>query len=407
MKLSIKCIASVIFLFSKCALLAQSTSVLDSLLLTNKYEIGFSEQGFSGEGIAYIIKNAQNTQFVGIAENHNVKQVPVFTSFLFDALKENYGFNYLVLEQDPVMMKLLSEKKYDVIEMAKTYKSGFTFISDQELKLIDHVVNISKASNNSVWGCDQSFGASHALQEIINNLKIKDKATKTLKSLNNEIYSKEKDRDLELYHYMSELNKTKDLIPFKEAVTNHGEVSSEFYINSLIISDSIYNLIVKKSFYQSRSMRENYMKSRFVEEYKQALKTDTLPKALLKFGHFHLMDGFNTGSLTTNIGGIVRNIAQYNNKEALIINTQVYRDDNSDWDYLEGAYPQFTKHSSVDSWTLFDLRPLRIYDYNGWLSGAIKDENLRNWRSLIYRFDMLLIIGNGTDATWKITKVDY
>jgi len=387
-------------------LCAQNISLLDSIILANKYEINQKDNQFSGSGMDYILDNCKNAQFVGIAENHNTKEIPIFTSYLFKQLHEYYLFNYMALEQDAVMMKLLSSKKNDVVEMAKKYPNGYTFISDQELDLIKDAINISN-KKNAIWGCDQSFGASHSIAHILISLKDKSKSYDKIEQIYNQIFEKEKVRNLEVYRYMTDTLKKSDLLSIKKELVKSNIDSLNFYINSLIISDSIYSQIIKKKYFQSRSMRESYMRKRFISEYKNSLTMDSLPKVLLKFGHYHLMDGFNTGSHSTNIGDLVRNIAQYNNQQSLIINTQIFRIDNSDWDYLEESYPMFTKHSDVNSWTLFDLRPLQKYQANGLLKGQIKKDLINSWENLIYKFDMLLIIGNGGDGTWNTTGVKY
>ncbi len=386
---------------------AQEMTLLDSLIKTNKYDFTFNGNQFKGDGMDYILSQSENAQFVGIAENHNVKEIPLFTSFLFDQLAENYQFNYLALEQDPVMMQLLSQRKYEAVEIAKKYPHGFTFISDQELGLIAHVITRSDKINSG-WGCDQSFGASHALNEIVLGLRKQKMNTEGLDQLLKSVYEKELKRDLgKGIHYLSEIDEPKEFLSVKEIIDQKHSEDLSFYIESLIKSDSIYSHIVNEEFFEGRSMRENYMKSRFIEEYKKALTNDPLPKVLLKFGHFHLMDGFNRGTLVTNVGNLTKHIAQYNGKESLLINTQVYRNDQSEWDYFEDSYPNFAKHAEVNSYTLFDLRPLRASFYNGLLQDLVADKARRSFTQLIFSFDLLIAVGNGGDATWEVTGVDY
>ncbi len=395
-----------LLVFNSLVLDAQNTALLDSIILQNKYIILRQEGKFSGEGMDYILENCVDAQFVGLAENHNTKEIPIFTTFLFEQLHLNDHFNYLALEQDAVMMNLISKKQVDVYTMATKYHNGFTFISDQELELIAQAKKISK-TKNSIWGCDQSFGASHAVAYISEALKNKGKANAKIDSIRNKIEKLEKTRDLEEYHYMADTLKRKDLTTIQEELLKTTGDSLQFYIHSLLISDSIYSQIMRRKYYQSRSMRENYIRTRFLEEYNKALKVDSVPKVLLKFGHYHLMDGLNSGSYSTNIGDLVRNLAQFNNKKALIINTQIYRNDHSDWDYLEDSYPMFTKYADINSWTLFDLRPLRSYQANGLLDGQIDAKFIQNWEDLIFKFDMILIVGNGGDGTWNKTGVKY
>ncbi len=386
----------------------QSFSILDSVILANKHVIKVDQENdhFSGEGFDYLQENCDNVQFIGIAENHNTREIPKFTFSLFEKLHEQYSFNYLALEQDPVMMSLLSTREYETLEMAKKHPHGFTFISDQELEMIESTLNLAN-SKNSVWGCDQSFGASHSIAHILRSFENESDNLKMLESIYHRIYEKEENRNLIEYHYMADTTKRIDFLKIHELIINSGKEELDFYITSLLISDSIFSEFLNKRYYQSRSMRESYMRQRFIAEYKKAMNADPFPKVLLKFGHYHLMDGFNTGSNTLNVGNLIRNLATYNGMESLIISTQIFRDDGSDWDYLDESYPMFTKHASISNWTLFDLRPLRPFDSNGLLKGAVKDEQRVLWEDLLYNYDMILVIGNGGDATWLETGVEY
>ncbi len=304
------------------------------------------------------------------------------------------------------MMKLLSTRQYNTQVMAVKYSHGFTFIADQELDMIEDVINLSNKAT-AVWGCDQSFGASHAIAYMLQSIPETSDSYKNILPIFNKISNKEKTRDLSSYHYMSMERKREDLLEIQKQLKSLDRGDLMFYINALIVSDSIFSQIIKGKYYQSRSMREGYMRDRFVSEYKDALKTDTLPKVVLKFGHYHLMDGFNSGSNTLNVGNLTKNMATYNNTESLIINTQIYRDDNSDWAYLEEACPMFTKHAATANWTLFDLRPLRPLEDNGLLKGAVDKEHYDMWKDLLFKYDLLLIIGNGGDGTWNKTGVKY
>ena len=63
-------------------------------------------------------------------------------------------------------------------------------------------------------------------------------------------------------------------------------------------------------------------------------------------------------------------------------------------------------HANINSWTLFDLRPLRAAYYNG-AHKHLSKENNKKLNNLLFSFDMLLVIGNGGDGTWKVTGAEY
>ncbi len=401
------CIISILY----CVNVVAQKNYLDSIISKHKYIITPTQNGLSGDGIHFLLNEAKDAQFVLIGENHNTKEIPEFTSLLFEQLNNLYQFEYLALEQDPAMMKIIANRTTSITDLARKYPNGFTFVTDQELAMIEKVRSISK-SKNPIWGCDQSFGASHSLDVLKSFLKSKGKQVTTIDSLCTIIYEKEKARNLESYHYMSELNKTQELQLIKDNIPFKHYNSLKFYIDELLTSDSIYKLIRNKKYFESRSLREDYMKKRFLFEYNSATTKNKIPKVVLKFGNNHLSNGYNPGSNVNSLGNFVRQLALINNKSSISINALIYRNDGSDWDYFKSEpallYLQhFADNTSATQWTLFDLRPLKAAYYNETLAPYITKEEKRNWENLIYGYDFLLLIGNGTDGDVTNTNGQY
>lgn len=382
---------------------AQQKDILDSALVANRHVFYFDGENFSGAGYEFLNQQLSETQFVLLAENHNTKEIPIFTTQLFENLHSQYGFNYLALEQDPIMMKLVSTGQYDVQKMALKYPNGFTFISDQELDMIESVIEVSKVEENAVWGLDQSFGVSHSIDFILSSFS----ASNEIKSLRDSIFSIETKRDLSKERYISNPVKKNDLLKIREAIPQDQKEDMSFYIESLLISNKIYGLYAQGKYYENGVQRESYMKRRFLEEYRKAQEQESQPKVVFKFGHYHLMNGFNTGFHGTNLGNFVREFAFMNNTSAIAINFQVYRDDGSVWDYIAGAYQIFANQAKVNEWTLFDLREIRSLNSQGKFRGFIPDEHKEEWRHILYRFDFILFMGNAGSGTWDITNVKY
>jgi hypothetical protein len=408
MKYFIRCLAYFII----CQNVHAQSDVFDSVINANKYAIIYKDHKISGTGVDFILNQTQNSQFVLIGENHNTKEIPQFTNALFNILNRTYGFQYLALEQDPVMMKILSNgSKIDVNEEAKRFPYGFTFITDQELNMIGNVIDSSKVIN-SVWGCDQSFGASQAVEVVKNYLRARKVHNKTIDSLFFKITKMESVRKVDSIDYMSGMDKTQDLITLKNNIPEEFLPQMDFYINSLILSDSMYAMNRHKKYFESNRMRENYLKNRFITEYNLAKATNPMPKVLLKFGNVHLTDGFNWITDVTSLGDFVRSLAQSNNKNTFSINALIYRTDSSDWNYFGKSpstayYKKIAADCSVNDWTLIDLRPLKAMYYDGKLKGLISKEEKQRWEELIFGYDCLLLIGNGDDGDVSNTKGEY
>ncbi len=132
----------------------------------------------------------------------------------------------------------------------------------------------------------------------------------------------------------------------------------------------------------------------------------------LKFGHGHLYDGFNPASSVGSSGAFVRQLAFMNGHTVIAINALIYRNDGPEWDYFARdpawyCLQRFADHASVEQWTLFDLRPLRRAYDEGALDTCIPAAERRNWENLVHGYDMLLLIGNGTDGKATLTSGEY
>ena len=388
------------------------TSATDSLLRANSYAILYDSTGnMSGTGVEFLLKNTADAQFVLIGENHNTKEIPQFTASLFDMLHDHYGFAHLALEQDPMMMQKVSAKPWkgnadSVFSLARRYKYGFTFIDDEELRMIA-LVSAYQAKGNSVWGCDQLFGVSQLLDKIrpgkrdveFDSLKARAKRT-------------EADRDLEKKHFVSQQITKADLKVLRKYRTGDPASDVDFGIHSLTMSDSIFTLMRTERSYDGCAAREQYMKNRFMEEYnKSKAAGEKMPKVVLKFGNSHTMDGFEPNTGTVNVGTFVRQLAIANGMTSFSMYAKIYRTDSSDWNYnnYEGkeVMNMFARNAPIDQWTLFDLRPLKAQYFNSGLKEKLSKENREFLEHVILVYDALLMIGNGNDGTFTVCKCEY
>ena len=53
-----------------------------------------------------------------------------------------------------------------IVAYARRYPHAFTFMSDQELAMIADVGRIATGRGNPLWGLDQAFGVTHALDRL-------------------------------------------------------------------------------------------------------------------------------------------------------------------------------------------------------------------------------------------------
>ena len=391
-----------------------SDSVLDSLIQIHSYELTIDNNGnLGGEGYQFIIKRTQKAQFVNLGEQHQNKEIPIIATSIFKYLNETKGFNYVALEQDPLIARLSSQAPYkgsrkEIYELAKKYLHGFTFYSDQDLNLIADVGSLSQGKGNVIWGADPTIGMSHYLDQLL-PLKPSKEAKKLLLGLKNKanLYENKRARNLETF--MSKrntdinkktLNKLKDLYRPKE------NSYSDFLINNLIVGNRVkWNYHFGNHYIHSYE-REEFMKSRFMQEYKNAYELDNkMPKVMTKFGVYHAYSGMSENNVLT-FGNFLNEFAKSNGMDSFTLAMYVNSDENG-YSRLEEWAPfmvPFITSVTTEKLIIIDVLPLREYYMKGLLSNDLKKLDLsnraiQNFKRHLFGLDAILLIGNGNIAT--------
>jgi hypothetical protein len=150
---------------------ADDQSAFETLLNTHSYSIELQDGELRGPGADLILKDASGAQFVALGEEHYNAIIPDITTALFASLHERYGYQFFMTEQDPVMMETISSSpaRGDLAKihaLAQSYPMGFTFNSDEELKMLADIGRISTTSEDPIWGCDQAAGVTHILDQL-------------------------------------------------------------------------------------------------------------------------------------------------------------------------------------------------------------------------------------------------
>lgn len=391
-----------LLLFLSTRLFAQNET-LESLFRANSYPLTVTNGKLSGSGMDFLMKASADAQFFALAEQHNAKEIPEITSMLFKSLHERHGFNYLALEQDPVMSQMVSSKsvigKRDyVISLANQYPNAFTFITDQELEMIAQTGSISNGKGNRIWGLDQAFGALHILNRL-RELTLDKEVISRLSGLIKIVQEYETKRYVNGRRFMSkDVPKPEDLKNLLQLYQPKKGSEAEFLIKQLLISIRIYDSR-QLSGYESSYVREENMKELFMREYRKAQAAgEQMPKVLLKFGHYHIIRGLNWTDVFT-LGNFVSEFSKSNNQKSFqmtmwLNNASGY----SDWMQKDENYKAMAKVAPADKWTVIDFRPLRSYAN----AGKIKDLN-PTIRQAIFGYDAALIIGGGAPGTYQLT----
>jgi hypothetical protein len=357
---------------------------LPGLLAANSHSIRLETQQLTGPGAELLLDAAANAQFVALGEAHNNRDIPLLSQALFRQLNHRYGFNYLATEQDPLMMQRISSGPVRgdlsrVNALARQYPYGFTFVSDQELAMLAGILDLSSGRHDPVWGAEQAFGATHYLEELI-ELAPTEAAGELVRALHAEASEDEADRDVSNRHYMSRTDaKRPRFLALREAFAPRPGSRAEFLIEALIKSDEIYGYYHRAVAGEvvglyNNSVREDYMKRRFMTEYRRAEAADgKQPRVLLKYGSWHLFHGRGPGNVYT-IGNFVQEFSIANGMET--IGVMLLTSEKAGFDPQAPAWLGPLLPEQLSEWTLVDLRPLRPYAHARKIGTSLSPKDL-------------------------------
>lgn len=390
-------------------LIVAQTVTLEDLLKSNSYPITVSNKRLSGEGAKFLLSATADAQFVALGEPHNVKQVPELTAMLFKDLHEQHGFNYLALEIGSNIAQMFSSKetvgkREAVIALAKKYPNALQFTIDQELEMLAQAGGISDGKGNRIWGLDQAYGALDSLEKLFKlapNKEARDRTQELIKV----VREYEAERFAKNIGYMQGVAQPDDFVKLAELYRPKKNSEAEFLLDQLVLSSRVYrnNALAgtgQPTGYDSNLEREENMKTLFMFEYRRAQAAgDSLPKVLLKFGHWHTIRGINWGNVFT-LGNFVSDFAHSNKTKTFSL--ALYRN-NAAGDYgVLSDSPDFKPLADAadkDKWTVIDLRPLRKFIHAGQIKGASAE-----LRRMIFGFDAALLIGGAERGTYNLLE---
>jgi len=393
-------VLSLALVFPRCDAQARP---LDSLLLSHAFPIRLGPDGLSGAGLDVVLAAAAQSQFILIAEEHNVGQLSDFAAGLFEVLEARLGFRYAALEQGGVITRWLSRAARaggldSVYSLARRWPHAPTFATDQELEMIARMVDASPAGHDPVWGVDQEFGALHLLERLA-ELAPNPAARQRAEALAQAARQYEANRSGDTL-YLAQVATPSDFESLPRLFAPAPGSEAESLIDALQRTNRIYynHTLAQRgepTAYENAREREGSMKARFMAEYRRAQAAgDTLPKVLLKLGHWHIYRGIYRGDVPT-LGNFVSELATANGSESFLIATWV----------IEGPDQWRNSASFVplalpgEQFTLIDFRPLRPYAHQNMIADLAEP-----WRSLLFRADAALIIRGGGTGSYAVTR---
>lgn len=382
-------------------------ALLDSLVAANARPLSLDRGRLEGAGAEWLLAEAARAQFLALGEEHNVAEIPALVTALLTDVETRGGYRYVALEQDPIAMRAASVAPMrgrldSLVAYARRYQHAFTFMSDQELAMVADVGRAANGRGNPVWGLDQSFGVTHALDRLaaITRASSPDAAT-LLRRYRDSASAKEQVRDLEHHHYMS-AEKSEDFARLGDLLKPQPGSEGAFIIENLVVSDRVYRAYRERRSYDNGYEREEFMKRRFMDEYRRAEAADhTAPRVILKFGHWHLYRGLGPSNLQT-LGNFVSELARVNGAQSFHVS--VHGNNPAGGYRTLTAWPDsfpdplIARRLPTDRWTIVDLRPLRA-NYRR-IAAELRPDQRDQFARLVFGFDAALYIGGMHPATF-------
>lgn len=309
---------------------AQQQEPLENLFRTNAFPIQIQDGNLSGTGAELLASAMNDVQFVALGEWHNRRAVHRFGGALFRMLHNQFGFNYLALEEDPYLGRLSSEAARkggteEMIRLALRYPNAFHLLTEEELEMIGDIGKLSKAKSEPIWGLNQIFGATHIYKRLLQIAPDAAARAEAQKLLDNAL-EYEKERFQKNTHYLAFVANPADFVELRKAFRPQKGTEADWLISQIELSKQIFSPYGIKPrpapevFYQSGVKRETNMKHLFAERYREAqAKGDSLPKVLAMFGHLHLYRGLSEQTDLFTLGNFLSELAVFNQKQSLQI----------------------------------------------------------------------------------------
>jgi hypothetical protein len=271
---------------------ARDTAYLDSVFRAHRYTVAIENGRVAGDGAPFLMDATKDAQFFMIGESHYVAEIPKFTAALFADLHRVNGYNYYAVENGPVIMRMLSSsaargKAGRTLAIAGKYPHAFQFWDDQELEAYAEIAHISTARTEPLWGLDQEWGALHVLDRLI-EIAPSEEVRALARRLADRARPVETARPFLLSEEFKRFITDADSASLKELRSQfHPPRGSEadFLIDALELSNRVYlhNDAAGRgevTGYAANSEREQYMKRRFMAQYRRGRSTTLLTSRL-------------------------------------------------------------------------------------------------------------------------------
>lgn len=373
---------------------------------------------FSGAGGDALLHELAASRFVLIGESHLSREIPQFTAAVCNAMHPDaYAVEAGPQAAQFVLSQLHDARRIDhMSRVLRQYPANMAFLDvRQENDLAAACAASSHNPQFALWGLDQEFfGAAGALLNSMSATHPGPRALAAIRAAQGEERDAEKaaanSGDLTKLYLIGVTDA--DLKPLIDAVAADGTPATNRILHELTESRRIYKLALAGD-PDSNHVRNLLMKQHLLDDYLPLGSEHPESRVLFKFGAMHMGKGFSSLH-QREIGNSVAELADAQGVQSLHIiifgahgmsasyggyrkpvklapfDLATDKDEQYIAPALAAMFPNDTTHGGT-TLTLFDLRKLRFHR-----GLAMPDE----WQSLIYSYDLLVLIPEVTPGTF-------
>jgi hypothetical protein len=387
---------------------AQTPTQVDigALLAANTRPFSYADGKLAGPGADFMFGQLPTAQFVFLGESHHDRQTPIFAGALYGRLKQELGYRYLAVEQDPLAIDAINTYRGDlsrIVALSKAYPTHIGFSSDQDLALLALVSKDARPGDPSIWGLEQAQGAAPYLEELL-TLAPNAATRATTQGLLDEARLKETRANQGAFIHDDPTTLPR-LTALKTAFAAKPGSRADVLLTGLVTSARIYsynrraNAGERVGLYNNTE-REALFKRSFMTHYRQVATAKTLPRVMFKFGSWHGYRGRSPGGAFT-IANFAHEFAIANGREAygiVVVPTGGYEADvTEEGPWMRALFPDGPPKQPV----ILDLRA--IQPWSRVFVNQVPVEQQGALRDYIFAHDAVVVLPNSAKATWDLT----
>ncbi len=366
------------------------------LVARNSHTFEFSATTLRGKGADFLRGQTAGTQFVLLGEEHMDHATPLFAGALFRMLHDAHGYRHLVVEQDPVAIEDALQPDVRghaerIAAHARRYPTLYEFDTDEDLAFLAQVGDLVPG-NDAIWGVEQATGATRYLEELVElapDAVARERAAALLAAATaadpGPRYS---------VNWLIAATTPDDVAGLAAVYPAPAGSRAARLLAGLAKSAEIFGYYRRAEAGEyvglyNNTVREEVLKSNFLERYRAAAAQERMPRAMFKFGGNHLYHGKNPTQAFP-IGNLAHEMAIANESAAFGLFVIMLGDGYRSYDDYPAWLRPLLPAEAPSAPTIVDLRALR--PYQRLFREGVAPDQVWEQRALLHGYDAIVIL---------------